>query len=205
VRVKQGALSDEVRVISAPIRAGASQARNIGATIATGSLIAFLDDDDAWDAGYLEAIASAVAQRPEAVLFAAALHDSVTREPIPRKNETGPYSRLGMVRRNPGVVGSNLVVDRRRFLDLGGFDPSLPASEDVDLAIRFVAAGHEVVRVSDAVTYYDATHDQSRLSEVGTLMSAKQTFVAKHVSNVPRRWALLADYAARLVVARARS
>src|SRR5690606_12465313 len=38
-----------------PSEHGASSSRNRGAAAATGDLLAFLDDDDFWDPGYLEA------------------------------------------------------------------------------------------------------------------------------------------------------
>ena len=41
-------------VLNTVLKAGASQARNFGATVAKGRMIAFLDDDDLWANNYLE-------------------------------------------------------------------------------------------------------------------------------------------------------
>ncbi|MDZ7736252.1 MAG: glycosyltransferase [Gammaproteobacteria bacterium] len=45
-----------VDVIRGFPRMGVAQARNIGAILSIGSHVAFLDDDDAWDAYYLERV-----------------------------------------------------------------------------------------------------------------------------------------------------
>ena len=42
-----------IKVLNAVQNCGASQARNIGATFATGEYLAFLDDDDLWLPNYL--------------------------------------------------------------------------------------------------------------------------------------------------------
>ena len=204
-RIDRATLPEGVRLLVAPVRAGASQARNIGAASAESAYVAFLDDDDEWHEDYLAQVDAAVQREPTVGLFACALHGRETRAPIVGKNESGPFSAMGMARRNPGVVGSNLVFERERFLRHGGFDPRLVASEDVDIVIRFVEAGESVVRVAEAITYYDSSHEQARLSHISTLLAGKRALARKHLAHWPARTALLADYAARLLIARFRS
>jgi GT2 family glycosyltransferase len=51
--------------------------------------------------------------------------------------------------------GASLLLDRRTFLDLGGFDPGYFAFfEDVDLGWRMAMAGHETWLSPDAVTHH---------------------------------------------------
>lgn len=50
--------------------------------------------------------------------------------------------------------GSNLSVERRRFLDSGGFDERLDINEHRELALRLCQAGSRVVPVERARTYH---------------------------------------------------
>src|SRR5262249_33102841 len=38
--------------------------------------------------------------------------------------------------RNPGVIGSNIVIRRQLYCAIGGFDETLPTHNDVDLGLR---------------------------------------------------------------------
>lgn len=201
-RIDRASLPERVRLVVAPARSGASQARNIGVAGAQSDYVAFLDDDDYWHEGYIEAMQFAVQRQPQVALFAGALHDSECKEPVPTKNQAKSHDLISLVRRNPGFVGSNLVVERSVYLRLGGFDSKLLASEDTDLVIRHLESGGEVLRVPEAIAYYDASHEHVRLSNVANLVDGKRVLVAKHVRNPLKRVALVAEYTARLLLAK---
>lgn len=117
--------------------AGAS--RNVGAAQATGTHLAFLDDDDVWDPTHLERLLSLMTSR--GVDFAV----SWTRADDP----TFHFARItegltvhDVVSRNPGFVGSNFVITMSTFRSVGGFDPDLRVSNDQDLLVRLLDAGH---------------------------------------------------------------
>jgi glycosyltransferase involved in cell wall biosynthesis len=126
-------------------RSGASAARNAGASLASGEILMFLDDDDVWEPRKVEAQLSLFATHPEAaavytgmlavddtnggkVLHASRDHLSGRTWPqILFRNFVGPTSAVAM--------------RARVFHDLGGFDQELPALQDYDLWLRLSLAG----------------------------------------------------------------
>ena len=204
LRVQADRLPSGVHLIEAPANIGASQARNIGVSAATGAFIAFLDDDDRWMPQYLAAVAGASASHPNAGLFVGALHVELNSGTMPWKVPRALPATTSLLRRNPGVGGTNLTVRRSVFLELGGFDAQLPASEDVDFLIRASQARAEIVFVEQAIALFTNNSDGPRLTNLPTLMTGKWRFLAKHVANPVLRAALFSDYAARVGLAQAR-
>lgn len=116
-------------------------ARNSGAAMANGDWLIFLDADDELDPGYLEAMEKATGdiRRPATLGVTDGLEDSEACM-IPRK----PLLQANFI-----VIGA--MVQRDRFLRVGGFDPALLVLEDWDLWLRMAIDGAEIVDVPDAI------------------------------------------------------
>ncbi|WP_052518733.1 glycosyltransferase family 2 protein [Archangium violaceum] len=193
-----------VRLVRQEVPHGAALARNLGASAASGSLLAFLDDDDSWDPVYLEeAEQLALTRGLELVLtaFLKVRHREGTQEMIPEKVPPAVLQPEDFLVRNPGIRGSNLFISREVFLRAGGFDPALPSFHDMDLGFRLARLpGLRYGRNVQARVHFHV-HPGLRLSTPGssTNVAGLRAFLAKHADTMgPERISAFRERARQL-------
>ncbi len=122
---------------------GVSGARNTGADLANGDLLAFLDDDDEWSPEYLlEAVERFKSQALD-VMCTDLMYRFEKAPDRPGKSAPDRLSPEQFLTTNRGLIGSNLIIRRSLYRDIGGFDESLRAFEDMDFGLR-LSIGPEV-------------------------------------------------------------
>jgi GT2 family glycosyltransferase len=121
--------------------------RNKGARAALGSIIAFADSDHEIDRNWIETAVAVLSEKQVAATGAPCL-----TQPSPnwvQQQYDGLRSRPQQ-REDVSWLGSgNLAVKRSVFEQVGGFNASLTACEDVDLCNRITAAGYRIVADPD--------------------------------------------------------
>jgi glycosyltransferase involved in cell wall biosynthesis len=130
---------DQITVLTKP-NGGVASARNAGAAIATGDVLAFLDADDTWKVEKLE-VQIREFERTAGLGFVTCGMEEVDdagRVVCHRLEGRAGWVAEDMVRLTPTVVGpgSTMVVPRKIFHEFGGFDEMLPPSEDWELCYR---------------------------------------------------------------------
>jgi glycosyltransferase involved in cell wall biosynthesis len=126
---------------------GLAGARNAGAALATGELLAFCDDDDEWLPGKLQAQAD--------LLLSSGADTAVTGIEIVEGDRSfvriprGPVGRAGLVRsRSAGVHPSTVLVRRDAFEGaIGPVDEAIPGSYGEDYEWLLRAAAHAPIQV----------------------------------------------------------
>ncbi len=141
---------------------GVSAARNLGIARANGTWLAFLDSDDEWLPGKLQAQQATLQSSPQCRICHAEeiwIRNGRRVNAMRKHAKTGGfiYQRcLPLCVISPSAV----VIHRDIFRDHGGFDESLPACEDYDLWLRICA--HEPVAFveSPQINKYGGHADQ---------------------------------------------
>lgn len=145
---------------------GVSSARNLGARLATGRWLAFLDADDEWLPQKLARQCQLIASHQDAVL----VHCNEiwirngTRVNEMRKHQKAGGDQFHRATELCVISPSATLLRRDVFYDLGGFDESLAVCEDYDLWLR-VTARYPVHFCEDALLKKYGGH-QDQLSRL---------------------------------------
>jgi len=193
-----------VRVVRQEGPHGAARARNLGASVAGGTFLAFLDDDDTWHPAYLaEAEHLALTGRLDLVLtaFLKVREREGGSEAVPEKVPPATLQPEDFLVRNPGLRGSNLFLSRATFLQAGGFDPALASFHDMDLGFRLAHLPHLQYGRNERPRVNFHVHPGPRLSTAGapTNVAGLRGFLDKHAATMgPERVSAFRERARQL-------
>ncbi len=173
VNAAAGCLPVTVRAVKVS-RPGKSAALNDALKVATGDVVAFLDDDVMVDTNWLTAVGNFFRKGEYQV------GQGVIRLPSPEKDDPEILKLIERYRTIPklefkrplsqisSLNGANFFACRQIFEQIGGFDERLGpgasgTSEDVDFARRLARANIAIGYVPQAIVYHRV--DRSRLTE----------------------------------------
>lgn len=147
---------------------GVSCARNNGVKLATSDYICFLDADDEWEHNFLQRMSDLIQDHPTAALYCLA-HKISKNNTLPTKAKHGlPDSHRGYVEdffksSSKGSVAksSKVCVNKKVFIEVGGFPEGVVAGEDLYLWIMLALKGKVACDMSySAIVYIE--DDESR-------------------------------------------
>lgn len=164
-RAMKYAQSDtRVRLISCT-NGGVSAARNLGASLGSAPLIAFVDADDLWDPSKLAKHVALHQQDPQLAASYARIafiaQDASGLSGAQTVSSLCPHMPmlLDVLGDNPVCTTSNFVVRRDWFKTLGGFNEDLSFAEDQDLVARLVNSLGQLGGIDAVLTGYRFSPD----------------------------------------------
>jgi GT2 family glycosyltransferase len=138
----------ELRILDASGGRGPAHNRNQGAREASGHLLLFTDVDDIVCPGWIAQMAAGLRNSP--IVTGPVEHFVDGRTPSwddvqlsKEHSRPGPFEPL---------IGCNMGIERKLFLELGGFDEDAPAGwDDTDLSLRATNRGISITWVEQAL------------------------------------------------------
>jgi len=146
-----------LKIINSKKNLHSANGRNLGARKSSCKYIAFLDDDDQWSREYLFDANKIISKnKPDAVLTNVYKLDSKNKlfKQISRLNIQDCFIK------NPGCMGSNLIVKKKKFLQLNGFNHNYIPAEDREFLIKMLL-NNFVISISKSKVFYNEKNPTS--------------------------------------------
>lgn len=190
-----GGVEPRLRPIRHNSPKGACATRNAAILAASAEYITGIDDDDYW---YPEHLASHFLRWEQGecagLNFCGVYADNIVIDPLGRKSRKKKPKWVdshALLRRN--YIGNQLLTRRKWLIAVGGFDPALPAWQDLDLWLRMTLAYGRALGTGEATYCVDESHGASRISAQAEsrLLVAWDVFCTKHealLSSRSKEW-----------------
>ena len=186
----------KIIVIKLNSNKGFAEPNNIGAKIAKGEHILFLNNDTVTTSNFISEMVQ-VLQKDEQV----AICQSLLLKPNGDIDSSGDFiDRMGIVYNSKTKIeqikeissarGASMMIRKKIFDKLGGFDEKFFFSfEDVDLGWRSWILGYKVVIVPNSIVYHSAGKTSSKLKSEAAFHGLKNQLAMK-ITNFEPRFAL---------------
>ena len=166
--------------------AGPYKARNLGARLATGEWLAFLDADDAWVPGKLKQ-QLAVADATHELVFTDCLNFGSCDRVKARQSDSTQFFEGDVFEPlllDNFITLSSVLMRTSWFVRLGGFSEAHTGVQDWDLWLRFAAAGGLVRLVPEPLTRY--RHHSGQMTNRIAARARERVAVVERALSSPR-------------------
>ncbi len=157
-------------------KSGVQVSRNIAINLAEGQYVTGLDDDDYFHPARIARLKSAYHSD---LAFVSSNYlrlengQSITNSKVGRR-----ITLQNLAIRNS--AGNQVFTEKKKLIAAGLFDEEMISSQDLDLWIRLVKIYGPATRIVDHLYYYDAEHQQDRVSAEVKRAAGDKQLIEKH-------------------------
>jgi glycosyltransferase involved in cell wall biosynthesis len=169
---------------------GQSAARNLGARQASGEYLAFLDQDDLWNPNHLERLHLEMLKDPLLGWVYSDVDEIdrvgklVTLQFLRTLEAKHPKQSLSqLLGEDMFVLPSSVLVLKKAYDAVGGFDARLSGCEDDDLFLRIFRAGYRNAFIQEALTKFRVRADSASHSK--RMSESREIFANKLIDMFP--------------------
>ncbi len=177
----------QVRYFRRAENGGQAAARNDGARLATGTYLAFLDQDDLWEPTLIEKTLPLLETQPDAAIVHADGYQVNERNEILEYDRAikHTFSITQMLRRGHDVATAGSLFRKSCFDAVGGYDEQLFIWEDIDLAIRLTQRFRVIHLPQPLYRHRLYARNASRDIPSERALLGRRRFLEKHASACP--------------------
>jgi glycosyltransferase involved in cell wall biosynthesis len=176
------AFGNSIRLICAPKNIGANPARNLGASMAGGDYLVFLDGDDLLSPWALSTYKTVISATQAPILLSRLFFFEDTQPPkideTPREITFVEYENLIQKDRMHRASASATVVNSTTFHQVGGWTEGLFHLDDLDIMMKLGVSGRCVQILSPATTCY-RIHPGNTVRQVPPFIPAMLALIKK--------------------------
>lgn len=151
--------SERIKIVHTKCRLNPSSARNLGASVATGEILLFLDDDCRAQKNWISANLEALGENNVGAAGGRILGQSGRY--FARCTDLAMFwpQQNNIKRFMESLYSASLGVRRDLFQELNGFDETLDVAEDTDFCSRIIKNGLKCLYFPDITVYHDHKRD----------------------------------------------
>jgi glycosyltransferase involved in cell wall biosynthesis len=166
----------KIKIINSNKNLQAANGRNLGVSKSSFNYIAFLDDDDQWNLDYLQKANSIINNNfPDAILTN--IYKLNAKNQILKKIKNIIFQDCFV--RNPGCMGSNLIVKKKNFLKIGGFNKKFVPAEDREFLIRMLLNKFTIC-ISKSKVFYNENNPTSITKNFSLTLTGHKNLMMKY-------------------------
>jgi GT2 family glycosyltransferase len=183
-----------VRRIDLPTNVGIPEGRNVGARVATGRHLFFLDDDAALtECGTLAAIVARLDAAPDFAVVGLRIvdeHGHTARRHVPRWGDRSAATSGEVT----GFLGGAVAIRRRAFEMVGGYAGEYFYSmEETDLSLRLIDSGWRIWYDADSTAQHPRT-DPARHADAARRTARNRVWLVHRTLPLPCALAYLLNW-----------